>query len=99
MSSYEFQIEEVKRDGYIAWDAIEITSGHRFPVNASEPYIAGNFPEISVYLGGRGHDLQVTYSELHKDSFNGTTWRYIRGGAEVVVHDIPRTIFSIGALK
>lgn len=97
VNSYEFQIEEVKRDGYIAWDAIEVASKTRFPVNASEPYAAGSFPEITAYLKEQIVDFQVAYSELHKDSFNGATWRYVRGGTEVVVHDIPRTILRIGA--
>lgn len=99
MSSYEFQIEEVERDGYIAWDAIDVNSKHRFPVNAGESYVAGSFPEISAYLGEHGVDFQVAYSELNKDSFNGKTWNYVRGDAEVVVHDIPRTIIRIGAFK
>ena len=97
MSSYEFQIEEVKRDGYIAWDAVEAVSKVRFPVNASEPHAAGSFPEITAYLSGQGVDFQVVCSEPHNDSFNGATWRYVRGGIEVVVHDIPRTIIRIGS--
>lgn len=95
MTRFEFQIEEVRREGFIAWDAVEVTSRTRFPVNADQPYLAGRFPEISTYLRDRNIEVEVAYMEWLDDSFNGTTWRYTRGDVVVIVHDIPRTIVEI----
>jgi hypothetical protein len=95
MSEFEFNIEEIKRDGYIAWDAVDAKTGDRFPVNASAPYTAGTFPEITEHLKSQGIEFQVAYLDSSKDSLAGTTWSYIRGGNKVTVHDIPRTIFRI----
>jgi len=95
MASIEFRIEETTREGYIAWDAIESISGDRFPVNASVPYKAGTFPEITDYLMDRGIDFQVSYLDSGSDSLNDTTWEYVRGNHRVIVRDIPRAIFRI----
>jgi hypothetical protein len=95
MNEYEFRIEETSRNGYIAWDAIETKTGTRFPVNASIPYTAGTFPEITEYLESQGVEFLVSYLDSSRDSLNGTTWSYVRGSNKVTVHDIPRTIFRI----
>ncbi|MEL1266063.1 hypothetical protein [Pseudoxanthomonas putridarboris] len=95
MSNFEFKIEEVTRDGYIAWDAVDAKAGIRFPVNASAPYTAGTFPEITDYLKSQGADFVVTYLDSSRDSLTGTTWVYTRGSDKVTVHDIPRTIIKI----
>jgi len=95
MSDFEFKIEETTRDGYIAWDAVDIKSKHHFPVNASEPYTAGTFPEITEYLRSQGGDFTVAYLDSDRDSLSGTTWTYLRGNDKVTVYDIPRTIFRL----
>ncbi|MRG99212.1 hypothetical protein GIY21_02800 [Xanthomonas sontii] len=95
MSDFEFRIVETKRNGYIAWDAIDAKTGNRFPVNAAEPYTAGTFPEITEYLKSQGAEFAVAYLDSCRDSLSGTTWSYSRGNDKVTVHDIPRTIFSI----
>lgn len=95
MSDFEFKVEETKRDGYIAWDAIDANTGNRFPVNASEPYTAGTFPEITEYLRSKGTNFTVAYVDSSRDSLTGTTWTYSRGNNKVTVHDIPRTIFRL----
>ena len=97
MTDFEFKIEETKRNGYIAWDAIEISSGHRFPVNASVPYKAGTFPEITDHLKTLGASFTVAYLDSSRDSLSGTTWEYVRGNDRVIVHDIPRTIIRISS--
>lgn len=95
MSDFEFKIVETKRDGYIAWDAINVKTGDRFPVNATEPYTAGTFPEITEHLKSQGTDFTVAYLDPGRDSLSGTTWTYSRGNAKVTVHDIPRTLFRL----
>lgn len=96
MTVYEFRIEETKRDGYIAWDAIDEVSGDRFPVNEIEPYKAGTFPEITNHLKKKfGVNMEITYSGSLRDSLDGTTWTYNRSNDKVIVKDIPRTIFRI----
>lgn len=95
MSEFEFKIVETNRDGFIAWDAVDESTGDRFPVNASEPYTAGTFPEITAYLQQRGIDFTVVYLDSGRDSLSGTTWTYSRGNDKVIIHDIPRTIFKL----
>jgi hypothetical protein len=95
MSDFEFKIVETKRDGYIAWDAIDAKTGYSFPVNAAEPYTAGTFPEITEYLKSQGVNFTVAYLYSGRDSLSGTTWTYSRGNDKVTVHDIPRTIFRL----
>lgn len=95
MSTFEFQIVEVKRDGYIAWDAVDAKTGNRFPVNASEPYTAGTFPEITEYLKSQCTNFNIAYLDSSRDSLTGTTWTYSWGNNKVTVHDIPRTIFRL----
>lgn len=97
MSEFEFKMEEAMRNGYIAWNAIDSRTGDRFQVNASAPYKAGTFPEITEHLRSQGVDFLVAYLDSHKDSLTGTTWSYVRGGNKVTVHDIPRTIFRLTA--
>lgn len=95
MSNFEFKIEETQRGGYIAWDAIDAKTGNRFPVNATQPYMAGTFPEITEYLKSQGTNFTVTYLDSGRDSLSGTTWTFSRGNDKVTVHDIPRTILRI----
>lgn len=44
MADFAFQVKEVERDGYIAWDAIEIASGRIIP--QTKPLKPGQYPEI-----------------------------------------------------
>lgn len=100
MESDEFRIEEVNRDGYIAWDAVHTKTGERFPVNTNSPYTAGHFPEITEYLKNIGINFEVKYVMSLRDTFTGPNdgciWKYTRGDREVRVHDIPRTLSRIG---
>jgi hypothetical protein len=96
MTTYVYKIKETKRNGYIAWDAIDETSGDSFPVNAREPYKAGTFPEISDHLKDKyGVNFKVSYLNSSLDSLDDTTWTYKRDNGTVVVYDIPRTIFRM----
>ena len=102
MAKYIFKVEEVSRDGYIAWDVIEKASGVRFPVNEEGYFTAGSFPEITGYLKKEyqlEHTIQYINSSI--DSFDqpSNTWIFKRQGDTVVVIDIPRTVFRISTVK
>jgi hypothetical protein len=98
MAKHKFKVEEVKRDGYIAWDAVE-GSGHRVPLGS--PMVAGCYPEIEDHLN-KAHNVNLTpglqYDDTQGDRLVGQTWTYKRGTEEVVVEDMPRTIFRISGL-
>jgi len=94
MSKYCFSIKEVRRDGFIAWDAIEDSSGTSFPVNVGQ-YFAGEFLEITEYLKQKGISFSVKYDDRFGDSLRDGAWTYIRGDDQVIVSDIPRTIFRL----
>lgn len=97
MTNYLFEVSEVKRGGFIAWDVKELSHGNpiAFPVNHQSPYKAGSYPDIEDYL-------QNTYSitcDLNYDSSKGDSfdqaqqkWTFKRPGYTVEVQDIPRTI-------
>jgi hypothetical protein len=51
MALYEFDIEEVSRDGEIAYDAVERTTGHRIPVRLAPALTQPvGFPDIEDHL-------------------------------------------------
>jgi hypothetical protein len=97
--NYAFEVEEVKREGYIAWDAIEKGTGHRITLRG--PIVAGSYPEIAHHLT-QVHDLNLVaglnYDDRLGDRLVGQTWTFKRGADEVVVKDIPRAIFRLGGL-
>jgi hypothetical protein len=99
MAKHEFKVEEVNREGYIVWDAVEKGSGHR--VSLGSPMIAGSYPEIEDHLN-QAHSVNLApglkYDDTQGDRLVGQTWTYKRGTEEVVVEDIPRTIFRITGL-
>ncbi|HEY9031614.1 MAG TPA: hypothetical protein VIM93_09665 [Kangiella sp.] len=98
MAEHEFKVIEVKRDGYIAWDAIEVSTKKQFPVNADGYYEAGTFPEISEHLKKEyGLSHEIKYIDGSGDEFDGRTWSFKREGDVIKVHDIPRTLLRIGA--
>lgn len=99
MAKHEFKVEEVTRDGYITWDAVEKGSGHRVPLGS--PIIAGSYPEIEDHLN-QAHSVSLApglkYDDAQGDRLVGQTWTYKRGTEEVVVEDVPRTIFRLTRL-
>lgn len=76
--------------------AVEKVSRHRFPVHASQPYIAGSFPEITHYLNTLGINFEVMCRNSRHDSFNGKAWAYVHNDIKIVVHDVPLTLLRIG---
>lgn len=71
MSNFMFRVEEVTRDGFIAWDAVEECSGDRFPLNVNGSYDAGKFPEITDFLTSKyGINFDVSYCDNGSDSLN-----------------------------
>lgn len=100
MSDFMFRVEEVTRDGFIAWDAVEECSGDRFPLNVDGSYDAGKFPEITDFLLSKyGIKFDVSYCDDGGDSLNNNVWSYHHGADVVVVKDITRTVFRISSLK
>ena len=96
MQKYTFNIKEVNRDGYIAWDAIDEQSGDQFSVNIEGYLVAGDFPEITEYLKiNKGIDFDVSYSEDHGDSLCELKWTYQRNEIQVFVIDIPRAVLKV----
>ena len=96
MTTYKFSVEEVKRDGFIAWDAIEDSTNASFPLNTDGYLVAGTFPEITDYIKRiYGTDIDVSYDAIKSDSLNGSTWTYNRGKDTVIVKDMPRAVFRI----
>ena len=100
MATLRFQVKEVSRSGYIAWDAVEEGSCKVIPL--TEPkYVAGTYPEIEKHLREQHEiDASIAFAEKKGDKFNsiqgGTcTWTYSRGQHTIVVNDIPRTIFRM----
>jgi hypothetical protein len=47
MADFVFAIQEVNRDGFIAWDAVEQGTNDVIPLTA-EKLIAGTYPEIAA---------------------------------------------------
>ena len=35
MTEYEFRVKEVKRDGFTAWNAIEVSTGREFAIGSA----------------------------------------------------------------
>jgi hypothetical protein len=97
MAVYAFQVNEVTRDGFISWDAIEDGSGHR--VALGNILVAGSYPEIDAHFK-TDHGLEVTlsYESRLGDKLEGQTWTFPRGENTVVVRDIPRTVFRLSGL-
>ncbi|RUO29545.1 hypothetical protein [Aliidiomarina soli] len=98
MAIYEFKVEEVNRDGYIAWDAIEESTGNRIALNTSGKHSTGSYPEIGKYLEDTyGINVELEYQEDTADVFDQgkQEWRFVRGTDEIVVKDILRTVFRI----
>lgn len=98
MATYEFKVEEVSRDGYIAWDAIEESTGNRIPLNASGKHSTGSYSEIGEYVKDTyGTSVELVYQEGTDDTFDQgkQEWRFVRGTDEIVVKDIPRTVLRI----
>lgn len=100
MKTYTFKIKEVNRDGYIAWDAIEVETDNNFPVNQDGYLEAGRFPEITDYLKrDKNIDFDVSYNEKHQDSLKDLVWTFKRGDYCVIVQDIPRTIIRFSGFQ
>ncbi len=98
MAIYEFKVEEVSRDGCIAWDAIEESTGNRIPLNASGKHSTGSYPEIGKYFNDTyGTSVELAYQEGTADTFDQgkQEWRFVRGADEIVVKDIPRTVLRV----
>lgn len=95
MTTHSFRVEEVIRNGYIAWNAIDESSDDTFPLNEDGYFVAGTFPEITTHLKKKGVNITVAYDENHSDKLRNNTWYYSRGKDQVVVKDIPRTVFRI----
>ncbi len=97
MAIYEFSVKEVKRDGFIAWNAVEDSTAKEFALNNNGKFVVGEFLEISEYLD-RNYNLSfnVSYVASLGDSLNENTWTYKRNGnVTVIVKDIPRTVFRL----
>ena len=98
MAVYEFQVEEVNRDGYIAWDAIDESTNERIPLNTSGKHNTGSYIEIENHLQNKyGVDVDLVYQEDSVDVFDQgkQEWRFVRGTDEVVVKDMVRTVLRV----
>jgi hypothetical protein len=99
MAKHKFKVEEVNRDGYISWDAVEKGSGYRVPLVG--PMVAGSYPEIEDHLN-QAHSVNLApglkYDDTQGDRLVGQTWTYKRGSEEIIVEHIPRTIFRMTGL-
>lgn len=96
MTTYKFKIEEVNRDGFIAWDAVEKSTGKSIVLNTSGKYIVGSYPEIAKYLSDTYNiNIDLTYNQAMFDKFDQSeqTWIFVRGEINIVVEDIIRTLF------
>lgn len=98
MAVYNFKVEEVNRDGYIAWDAIDEKKNDRIPLNTSGKHDAGAYPEIENHLQSKyGVVVDLVYQEDAGDVFDQgkQEWRFVRGTDEVVVKDMARTVLRV----
>lgn len=96
MATFRYTVEEVSRGGFIAWNAVEQGSGH--VIELESPMVAGAFPEIEAHLiGAHGLKGKLVYAPTLGDTFDqaSLTWTFRRGGNDIVVVDIPRTILRV----
>lgn len=106
MKRFTFEIQQRSVcAGAHSWVAIEQSSGEEIPVpeggtSASGKNLVGQYPEIADYLA-QIHKLSVPLiyttqiDELQINSDGTTVWTFHRQEAEVIVHDIPRVVFSV----
>ncbi|WP_316185954.1 MULTISPECIES: hypothetical protein [unclassified Bradyrhizobium] len=98
MADFVFDIREVTRGGFIAWEAVEEGAAHVIDL-ASPTLIAGTYPEISSHLKTQHNlNIDVVYDAGQGDHLVGQTWTYQRGPNRVIIRDIPRTILRLSGL-
>lgn len=100
MATYEFVVEEVRRDGFIAHDAVEVSTGKRLPLGPSAP--TGTYPEISAELTSRlARAVEIEYRPHGGDTFDQATqvWTYHRAPDLIVVRDKIRTVMRVDGLS
>lgn len=98
MKTHKFQVEEVTRDGFIAWDAVDLDNQNRVALQSNGKRTVGSYPEITRYLSDTyGITADLTYQEDSSDAFSQALqeWKYVRGDVCVVVNDIVRTVAKI----
>jgi hypothetical protein len=95
--NFAFDVEEVNRDGFIAWDAVDVQSGDRVELKGPN-MVVGAYPEIANHLAGSCNLAPgLVYEPRLGDKFDQSTqtWTFKRKGHEVVVKDMPRAIFRL----
>jgi hypothetical protein len=98
MADFAFQVKEVERDGYIAWDAIEIASGRIIP--QTKPLKPGQYPEIQDYLSeAHGIETSISYDPIKGDALVGLTWTFVRERHKIIIHEIPRTVLRVSGRR
>ena len=104
---FEFTIMEVPvGPGEHSWVAVETKSGKEFRLPRGGNTIdgdnyVGRYPEIQDFLAEEyGVDASITYvpdiDDMTKNGDGKVRWTFRRSTAEVVVNDIPRTMFRVG---
>lgn len=97
MTDYVFIVEEVPRNGHIAHDAVEKTSGDR--IQLDEPMKSGEYPDIDVYLSKPPHNVKgkLIYTTGLKDEFDQASqkWKFVRGTDTIIVEDMARVVCRI----
>ena len=102
---YEFEIEErvIQGTHNHSWIARETTSGVEFalPDGGNGKYL-GWYPEIEAHLDGAyGVNVNLSHTTALGDTLtfsndrSQVSWRFLRQSHEIVVIDIPRTVFRM----
>ena len=95
MGIYIFDIKEAVRDGRIAYDAVDRSTG---TIIALRDTGAGEYPDIDTYLAHRcaGINGVLVHSKYFGDEFDRKSQRWVfkRGEDTVIVNEVVREVFA-----